>query len=532
MVQISYQHNTVELLPHESVLDGLLRAGLPVSFSCRSGSCQACMLRIVAGEVPEESQRGLRPELKQLGYFLPCRCKPFSRLQIEPPDPKDVRLDALIAEKVHLGNDLCILRLELPPDVEVLPGQYIPVVHPDGETRSYSVANLPDEDFYFELHVARVMGGKMSNWMIDEVAVGDELKVLPPAGRFVYSDALENETLIMVANGTGLAPILPIVRKAVSRSGCGEIWLLHGARERSGLYADRWLRALHDRHRNFHYVGCCSRERVSEPFREGRVTDHLAQLSIDPDRCRIFAAGHPEMIEDVRRICADRGIDTDCRMVSDAFEFDFIRTTRPNPSAVADADVRKVPPPDPELWKYLGNGKLLREVLADFYALAFEDEYLGPYFVGVTQKRLREKQYSFLKSLVLGTRDYFGQRPRNAHHWMVISDWLFDYRLQLMTSCLRDHGVGKSWIRRWHVFEEFFRADIVKDKPIARTVNGQSLSLIGIEESILDEGSLCDRCGGEIAAGEPATFHLELGKVYCRHCAVGSSQRENKSSVA
>ena len=74
------------------------------------------------------------------------------------------------------------------------------------------------------------------------------------------------------------------------------------------------------------------------------------------------------------------------------------------------------------------------------------------FFVGVTQQRLREKQYSFLRSLMLGTRDYLGQRPKNAHHWMVISDDLFDYRLELMASCMRAHGIGEALIQRLACF--------------------------------------------------------------------------------
>lgn len=526
MVEVRYQQHSIHLRTDENMLEGLLRAGLPVSFSCRSGSCQVCMLRVVSGTVPEEAQRGLKPSLRELGYFLPCRCRPDRDLQVEPPDPRHIRLDALVADKTRVGPDLCIIRMELPDDVTASPGQHLRILHPDGDSRSYSIASLPEEDFHFELHIARVPGGKVSNWLIDEVAVGDALVALPPAGRFGINDLDPGETLLMVATGTGLAPLLPILRQVLDQGHDGQIRLLHGARELAGFYADSWLRGLADAHRNFHYVACCSRQVVDEPFRQGRVIDQLDEFLDSSGHCRILAAGNPDMLADLSQYCRDRGIDPDEHLMADAFEFEHARRGAASDGAITGE--RRVPPPDPELWAQLGNGRVLREVLRDFYALAFEDEYLGPYFEGVTQRRLREKQYSFLRSLILGTRDYFGQRPRNAHHWMVISDWLFDYRLELMAKCLREHGIGETWIRRWHVFEEFFRADIVKTEPSARTIGSASVPLGGVEDTVLDEGALCDSCGGELAAGDPVRFHLQLGRIYCRTCVEGTGAGADK----
>ena len=477
------------------------------------------MLRSVSGDVPEKAQRGLKSSLRELGYFLPCLCRPEQPLDLEPPDPEHVQIDALVAEKTRIGPDLCMLRLELPFDTNVAPGQHLRVVHPDGESRSYSIASLPEEDYFFELHIARVAGGKVSNWLIDEVAVSDELKVLPPAGRFGIDSLAPGDDVVMVATGTGLAPLLPMLRRLLERDGGERICLLHGARDRAGLYADGWLRRQADCHRRFRYVGCCSRESVNAPFRPGRVVDYLDELVEPLHRYRILAAGHPDMINALRGHCQRRGLDPHEHLMTDAFEHEHVRRGR-TAEVVESRTERRVPPPDPELWAELGEGRVLRDVLRDFYALAFDDEYLGPYFEGVTQGRLREKQYSFLRSLMLGNRDYFGQRPRNAHHWMVISDWLFDYRLELMTRCLRDHGVGEAWIRRWHKFEEFFRADIVKTEPVPRTVGSEVVPLDGIEDAVLEEGALCDACGSELSAGDTVRFHLRLGRIYCRGCAV------------
>lgn len=95
------------------------------------------------------------------------------------------------------------------------------------------------------------------------------------------------------------------------------------------------------------------------------------------------------------------------------------------------------PPTDPALWQELDAGRMVRVVLADFYARLYQDPQLAPFFEGVTRERAIDKQYSFLQQLMSGERVYFGDRPRNAHHWMVISDALFDHRQALIAAGTR-----------------------------------------------------------------------------------------------
>lgn len=517
MTRIQFRNHLIDLVVGETVLEGMLRNGLPVAYSCRAGSCHVCMLRVTDGKVPESAQRGITPALARLGYFLPCQCRPGESLVIDQPDPEHLRREALVAEKLVIRKNLAVIRLEASPEFLPMSGQHIVVVHPDGSRRPYSVASRPEQDYFIELHVRRVPGGKVSRWLVDEIAPGDVIGIEPPTGNFVNRNPPDGQKLLLIGTGTGLAPLLPILKDGLDRESTADIWLFHGGRQRVDLYADDPLRKLAEQDSRLHYFACCSRESVPFPYLPGRVTDRLVEQLPSLHGFRVFIAGHPDLVAEAGRLCTDLGVDPDLDLIVDAFEFDHARRRSPG-GRVATQSRRRAPPPDPELWSQLDNGALLKEVLRDFYELAFEDERLGPYFVGVTQQRLREKQYSFLRSLMLGTRDYLGQRPRNAHHWMVISDDLFDYRLQLMASCMRAHGISESLIQRWHVFEEYFRADIVKAQPIARTVDGQPVGMDGIEDAVLDEGSLCDACNRTIDAGSPVRFNLRLGTVYCRHC--------------
>jgi truncated hemoglobin YjbI len=175
--------------------------------------------------------------------------------------------------------------------------------------------------------------------------------------------------------------------------------------------------------------------------------------------------------------------------------------------------------PDAEMWAALMEGRLLRRILEDFYGEVFRDARLAPFFAKITKDRAIDKQYEFLRDKFTGTRDYFGDRPRNAHHWMVISDELFDYREELLAAHARAAGLEERFIRRWRALDERFRKQIVKARPIPKKIRGRPLPLEGFEELTLSVGALCDGCQREIDVGERVRFHVRTGATFCRKCA-------------
>lgn len=178
--------------------------------------------------------------------------------------------------------------------------------------------------------------------------------------------------------------------------------------------------------------------------------------------------------------------------------------------------------PDPEMWEALDNGRLLAEIMEDFYTRIFKDERLSPFFHGVTKQRAREKQHLFMRQQFTGEKIYLGDKPKNAHHWMVISDDLFNYREAIMLDCLKRHGLPRHLIERWRELENSFRPDIVKDEPWSRTVGDIEIPVSGYDELTLDSGSLCDNCGNEVNEGTTIRYHLRLGTIYCPDCIVSS----------
>ena len=202
------------------------------------------------------------------------------------------------------------------------------------------------------------------------------------------------------------------------------------------------------------------------------------------------------------------------------------RPSRPVPADAqgsSGADTTpQVPAParDPALWAELDGGRTVRLVLDAFYRKVFADALLAPYFRNTTADHVAGKQYAFLYEAMTGADMYFGDNPRNAHHWMVISDALFDHRQRLMIETQEEHGLSDDQIRRWTAFEEPYRPDIVKTQSTHRTTNGQAeMRAEGFAQETLAVGSLCDHCGAEIDAGTTVLYHQRLGTISCPACS-------------
>jgi truncated hemoglobin YjbI/ferredoxin len=190
------------------------------------------------------------------------------------------------------------------------------------------------------------------------------------------------------------------------------------------------------------------------------------------------------------------------------------------PLAAIEASTEEMPAPqpDPGLWAELEDGATVRRVLEDFYERVYADPRLAPFFTGITIDRSIDKQYSFLRQLMTGERVYFGDRPRNAHHWMVISEELFDYRQAVMEQTLAEHGLSPAQVSRWTRIELHWRSDIVKAHAWPRIVHGQAVPADGYARETLAEATVCDHCGDAVDAGVSVAYHLRLGTISCPDC--------------
>jgi truncated hemoglobin YjbI len=195
-----------------------------------------------------------------------------------------------------------------------------------------------------------------------------------------------------------------------------------------------------------------------------------------------------------------------------------------NPPAGAPARTTAAAPrpgvldPHPELWAALAEGKLLRRITEAFYAKVYADPRLSPFFARTTMEWAVDHQYAFLAQIFSGTKMFFGDRPRNAHHAMVISDELFDHREALMMQTLEEHGLSEAQRAEWREVEEAFRSHIVKAAPWPKKRRGVALPLEGWKAIALLCGCLCDECSAELAEGTTAEYDVATGRLYCAPC--------------
>ena len=154
-----------------------------------------------------------------------------------------------VSEVTAETADAVSLTLEVPPELAphyaYRPGQFLTlrILTADGTalTRCYSLSSSPHAGADLTVTVKRVADGRGSNWLCDEVEVGAELDTLPPAGTFTPRSL--DADLLLVAAGSGITPVMSILRAALA-AGRGRLMLLYANRdERSVIFADE-LREL------------------------------------------------------------------------------------------------------------------------------------------------------------------------------------------------------------------------------------------------------------------------------------------------
>jgi ferredoxin-NADP reductase/ferredoxin len=338
MPYLKYQDRDIPSREGESVLDALLRQGISIPFSCRNGICHACIQRCIQGAVPQVAQRGLRPELREHGYFMACKCIPQADMVIAPPT--ELYATARVHSKEMLTPRVCKLLIEAASTLVYRAGQFINLRRPDGITRSYSLASLPVEDYFLEIHVQRKNGGIMSNWIFDELNAGDELDIQGASGECYYKDEANGHPLLLVGTGTGLSPLFGIVRDALHQQHQGEIHLYHGGRDTDRFYLREKLRRMEQQHHNFHYHECISGNLVPpDGAYEGRT--HKVAFARHPALrgWHVYLAGLAEMVDSGALLAAEQGAAPEA-IHADAFALRDLRTKKREASQLAPASAR------------------------------------------------------------------------------------------------------------------------------------------------------------------------------------------------
>ena len=283
-----------------SVLDCLGRQGVQIPSACRAGVCQSCLMQARDGPVPARAQEGLTATMVARKLFLACQCVPEHDIEIARAVGALVTLAAQVLSVARLAPDVVALRLAPAGPYAYRAGQFLRLYRDPQTARNYSLASVPGADPILELHIRRIAGGAVSGWVFEHLAPGDPVIISEASGNCFYVPGKPEQNLLLLATGTGVAPLAAIARDALRCGHQGQIRLYHGSPTAAGAYLEPALQSLAARHPQFSYRHCVSE---GEPA-PGQFAGTPPQVALrdQPDLAgwRVYLCGNPGMVDAAR----------------------------------------------------------------------------------------------------------------------------------------------------------------------------------------------------------------------------------------
>lgn len=296
----------------QTVLDAALDAGLLLPYGCRDGACGACKAHVLSGDIDQGvvSETALSELERAEGMALLCKARPLSDLHInvrtlgragEYPVKK---LPCRVMSLERLASDVMVVRVKLPASepFRFRAGQYIDFLIDGGKRRSFSIANAPGITDHLELHIRRIDGGAFTGRVFEAMKEREILRFEGPLGTF-FLNYESDAPIMLVAGGTGFAPIKGLVEDLIERGARRPVRLYWGARTREGLYMDELARSWRDQLPDFDYVPVLSDTTPDDAWdgRRGLVHEAVMEDHADLSHWEVYACGAPAMIDAARR---------------------------------------------------------------------------------------------------------------------------------------------------------------------------------------------------------------------------------------
>jgi CDP-4-dehydro-6-deoxyglucose reductase len=229
-------------------------------------------------------------------------------------------LPARLAKKEQLAHDVLALHLQLPASerLQFKAGQYIEFILKDGSRRAYSIANAPHDSDFLQLHIRVLKGGAFSEYAANELQEKAILRIEAPFGNFFLRED-STKPLIMVAGGTGFAPVKGIIEHMLHNNINREIILYRGARQLQDLYmhdlCEKWAELMP----NVTYIPVLSQpDNDNWQGRAGYVHEAVLTDVKDLSGFQAYVCGAPGMCEVAHTSFVQQGLNAD-EFFSDAF---------------------------------------------------------------------------------------------------------------------------------------------------------------------------------------------------------------------
>jgi CDP-4-dehydro-6-deoxyglucose reductase len=326
-VTVQPSGHAFEVQEGESVLAAALRQDLVLPYGCRNGACGSCKGRLLEGQVDYGvyQRKALTDAERAQGKALFCQARPLTDLVIEARTigaARDIQVRTLpcrVQKLERLADDVMAIYLRLPANerLQFLAGQYLEFLLKDGSRRSFSMGNAPHDDELIQLHVRHVAGGQFTDHVFGKMKERDILRFEGPLGTFFLREESQ-KPIVLVASGTGFAPIKSIIEHALHRNIARPMTLYWGGRRPQDLYMDALVRQW-----PITYVPVISDALPEDRWtgRTGFVHRAVMEDHRDLSACQVYACGVPVMVDAARRDFVQQ-----CKLPEDEFYADSFTT--------------------------------------------------------------------------------------------------------------------------------------------------------------------------------------------------------------
>jgi CDP-4-dehydro-6-deoxyglucose reductase len=299
----------------EPILAAAIRNGIGMPYGCRDGACGSCKSRLIEGRVIHgaHQQKALSDAEEAQGYILPCCATPQTDCVVEARGVVAqgqypiLKLPSRVLSLDRPAPDVAIVRLQLPAtqNLQYHAGQYVEILLRDGARRSYSMANAPHalgDPPAIELHIRHMPGGKFTDQVFSTLKEKDILRLEGPYGSF-YLREDANTPIVMLASGTGFAPIKALIEHMAHRGIERPTVLYWGCRRKADLYLHEWAQQAAAQHPWLRYVPVLSEPQAQDEWQGRTGLVHQAVMADIPDLSahQVYACGAPIMVESAQR---------------------------------------------------------------------------------------------------------------------------------------------------------------------------------------------------------------------------------------
>ena len=320
----------------EPMLTAAIRQGVGLPYGCKDGACGSCKSKLLDGRVIHgaHQRKALSEAEEAAGLVLTCCATPQTDCVLEArsvPGAGEFPVLKMPTRVISLSRpapDVALLRLQLPANqrFQFHAGQYVEFILKDGARRCYSMANAPSRlgtPPAIELHIRHLPGGLFTDQVFSTLKEKDILRMEGPFGSFFLRNEAADQArpMILLASGTGLAPIKALVEQLRDSGNTRLAVLYWGCRSRADLYLHDWAQQAAADMPQLRYVPVLSDATPEDAWTGRTGFVHQAVMADFPDLSghQVYACGAPVMVDSARRDFVERcGLPAE-QFLADAF---------------------------------------------------------------------------------------------------------------------------------------------------------------------------------------------------------------------